>query len=442
MNKLNIPVKSYNPEYPTDLVIIKDLPRAIREKAQEIINILLLLEESKVTPSIAQTLEYFPFIKSMFVQGNGQIPDAFYTKRGESWVGFGNYNYLPVIDANSKEGERVTLHGKTYELVLSNELKIWVEKPEYAPTLFYDFFTVPMEFITKDVENNGVGDKNAKFYLSNCKKFDRFFAPYIITSKNSESKTTAAIPMGNRFTFTSTFYEISREYKDGSEEVISPEHKSILMYIRDEFENVKVGICYDENNALYYFNKTLLTPLNTSITENNAYQISLQLHDNTVNVYLNDKKIFTTEDSVIKNKNLFFSIASDMFYGQYSNGAVIFGETSVFPDVLTPQEIRMIFENPRSFYLNNKNETYLDLDLKDKILLKSFIEDKKQDLNNNSIKKDFYLGELKLASLYETEVLYGMADSSYRPEIKTYLEELKLGINENLVRPSILNEYK
>lgn len=442
MNKLNIPVKSYNPEYPTDLVIIKDLPRAIREKAQEIINILLLLEDSKVTSSIAQTLEYFPFIKSMFVQGNGQIPDAFYTKRGESWVGFGNYNYLPVVDSSSKEGERFTIHGKTYELVLSGELKIWVEKPEYPPTLFYDFFTVPLDFITKELENNGTGDKNAKFYLSNCKRFDKFFAPYVATSKNSESKTTTAIPVGDKFTFTSTFYEISREYRDGSEDVIAPDHKSVLMYIRDEFENVKIGVCYDENNTLYYFNKTVLTSLNTAINPNSAYQISMQLHGDTVNIYLDDKKIYSTEDAIVKNKNLFFSIASDMFYGQYSNGAVIFGEVSVFPDVLTSSEIKTLFEKPRSFYLNKKDNTYLDLELKDKVLLKSFIENKKQHLSNNDIKKEYYLEELKAATLYETEVSYGLADSSYRESIKTYLNELKLGINENLVRPSILNEYK
>ncbi|MGL5716369.1 MAG: hypothetical protein ACRCXX_13635 [Cetobacterium sp.] len=442
MTKLNIPIKNYNVDAPSDTTLIKDLPKAIRDKFNEAINVLLLLEESKVSSSLAESLSYFPFVKSIFVQGNGKIPDALYTKRGESWVGAGNYNYLPVVDSTTPEGKRVTIHNKTYELMFSDEIKIWAEKPEIAPELFYDFFEVSSEATFKELENHGVGDKNIRFITSNIKRFDLNFVPYICTSKNSESKTSSPLLISDTFTFTTTFNKIAREYPDGSEDVLSPDHNAVLLYVRDEYENVKIGLCYDKNNQLNYFNKAVLTPLKVYVNENDAYQLSIRLHGDKVTCFLNDKVIFETEDSLIKNKRLYFSVCSDMFYGQYANGATIFGEPMIVLNALNEKELKLLFETPRSFSFENTSDTYLDLNLNDKIILKSFIEENKRVTESTSFAKRHYLKELQLVSLYETEVAYGIADPSYRSEIKIYLEKLKLGIEESISRPSILNEYR
>lgn len=442
MNQLNIPIKNYNAGSPSDTTLIKDLPKAIRDKFNELVNILLLLEESKVSSSLSESLSYFPFVKSIFIQGNGKIPDALYTKRGESWVGTGNYNYLPVVDATTPEGKRITIHNKTYELMFSDEIKVWAEKPEIVPELFYDFFEVGSDATTKELSNQGVGDKNVKFITSNIRRFHLNFVPYICSSKNSESKTTSPLQIGETFTFTTTFNKIAREYPDGSEDVVSPDHNAVLLYVRDEYENVKIGLCYDQNNQLNYFNKTVITPLKVYVNENDAYQLSIRLHGDKVTCFLNDKIIFETEDNIVKNKRLYFSICSDMFYGQYANGAAIFGEPMVVLSALNEKEIKLMFENPRTLSFEEISDTYLDLNLNDKIILKSFVEDNKRVTESTSFAKRHYLRELQLVSLYETEVSYGLADPSYRDQIKTYLEELKLGINENLARPSILNEYR
>lgn len=442
MKKINIPMTKFNPESPSDLTVIKDIPKAIREKAQELMNVLLSLEESKVNSSIQETLSYFPFVKSIFIQGNGQIPDALYVKRGESWVGYGNYNYLPVIDERSKDGDRVTIHGKTYELTFSGELKIWVEQPEITPVLFYDFFELPTDFVSHDLGNQGIGDKNILMNTSNVSKDDRYFVPYLKTSSNSRTHTNNPLPVGDKFTFTAMYNSIGREYYDGTENVIAPENMAVLMYIRDEFENVKIGICYDKDNVLHYFDKTVKTSMNKSLQLDAPTQLSIQLHCDTVKIVMNDLVIFTTENNIIKNKNLIFSLCNDINYGQYANGAAIVGEPMVFFDVLSNRELGLLIDKPRSFYFNSQFNTYLDLSISDKIALKKFMQDKRLTLNNNNLEKEFYLQELKLVSLYETEVSYGIADPSYRESIKTYLSELKSGITENLQRPSILNEYK
>ncbi|MGL6130294.1 MAG: hypothetical protein ACRCZ9_01600, partial [Fusobacteriaceae bacterium] len=185
MNKLNVPIIRYNPDTPTDLTVIKDIPKSIRDKSKEVVDLMLMLEESKVTTSIQETLEFFPFVKAMFVQGNGQIPDAFYTKKDNVWVGYGNYNYLPTIDENSKAGTRITIHGKTFELVFDSEIKIWVEQPEVTPELFYDFFETPTNSSAVVLQNNGAGSSNIQLTLSNYKKDSRYFAPYIASGSSS-----------------------------------------------------------------------------------------------------------------------------------------------------------------------------------------------------------------------------------------------------------------
>ncbi|MGL5125757.1 MAG: hypothetical protein ACRC6U_07180, partial [Fusobacteriaceae bacterium] len=265
MNQINIPITRYNPESPSDLTIIKDLPKAIRDKGIEIESLITNLEASKNGNSIKETLGYFPFVKSIFIQGNGNIPDALYCKKGESWVGYGNYDYLPTIDENSKDGDRITIHGKTYELILDEELKIWAEQPEVTPILFFDFFQSTVGSNSHTIENCGIGDKNITMQLNNMKKDDRFFVPYVITSKNSEAKTTSTLPILDRFTFSCIFNKIGREYLDGSEDLINDEHKAVLLFIRDEFENVKIGLVYDKDYNLYYINKTVVTPINKSI---------------------------------------------------------------------------------------------------------------------------------------------------------------------------------
>lgn len=442
MKQINIPSTRYNPETPTDLTVIKDIPKAIRDKAAELINVLITLEECKVSSSIQETLGYFPFVKSIFIQGNGQIPDALYTKKGDSWVGYGNYNYLPIVDETSKEGERITIHGKTYELVFSDEIKVWVEQPEITPVLFYDFFELPTSYVDVTLENRGIGDKNIGFYLDGGIRDDRHFLPYLKISKSMRASTNAVLRVGDKFTFTAMFNAIGREYYDGSEDIILPTDKAVLLYIRDAQENVKIGICYDENNTLHYFDKETTTTIGKSIPLDEAVQLSIQLHGNTIKVWMNDLLIFTTENTIVKDKNLYFAICNDMSYGQYSNGAAIVGDPMVFFDVLSNRELGLLYEKPRSFYYNSQFSTYLDLSIHDKISLKQFMEDKRLATNDNSLEKEFYLQELKLVSLYETEVTYGIADASYRPAIKVYLEELKAGIKTDLVRPSILNEYK
>ncbi|MGL6132192.1 MAG: hypothetical protein ACRCZ9_11335 [Fusobacteriaceae bacterium] len=442
MSKLNVPIIRYNPDTPTDLTVIKDIPKSIRDKSKEVVDLMLMLEESKVTTSIQETLEFFPFVKTMFVQGNGQIPDAFYTKKDNVWVGYGNYNYLPTIDEYSKSGTRITIHGKTFELVFDSEIKIWVEQPEVTPELFYDFFETPTNSSAVVLQNNGAGSSNIQLALSNYKKDSRYFAPYVASGSSSRCETNSPLNIKDKFTFTTMFNSISREYMNGTEAVVDPTHHSVLLYVRDEFENVKIGICYDKDNNLYYFDKTIKTPTGKTLPVENAVQLSIQLHEDTVKVVMDNKVVFTTENHTIKNKKILFSVCSDMLYGQYANGAAIFGDPMISLSVLSEHELGLLFDKPRSFYYNSQFNTYLDLTVNDKLNLKQFMESKRLDFSEKNLSKETYLNELRLATMYETEVLYGLADASYRDTVKSYLEELKLGIEKSINRPTILSEYE
>lgn len=440
MTKFNIPTFLYNQESPSDLTLIKNLPEAIRNKGNEVINLLIALENSKISSNINNVLENFPFVKSIFLQGNGKIPDALYNKRGDSWVGIGNFNYLPIANENNKEGDRVVIHNKVYELVLSDSLKIWVEVPEITPSLFYDFFEVPETITSYEVANRGKGNNEVKLSLNNVNKFDRTFVPYLVTNKTSQIKTTLPILFKDKFTFSTTFYSIKRTYENTMTDIVSPEHIAVLMYIRDEFENVKIGIGYNKDNKLCFFNKTTISEIDFYISEFNSYQFALQLQGNKLRVIEKDKIIFETNDEIIKNKKLYFAIACDMHYGQYTNASTTFGEVIVTDDVISLKENLLLYEKPRSFSFYNLKETYLDLSLKSKVELKHQLL---ETLNSNSDdSKKTYLKELHLASMYLTEVELGIADSSHKQEVKEYLETIKLNVESKPLRPSILNEYK
>jgi hypothetical protein len=373
MSKINIPTSMYNPAYPANGTIIKNIPEAIRYKGEEVINVINLLENKRVSQTLEEVTQLFPDIKSIFIQGNGQLPDGFYNKRGDSWVGIGNFNYLPADASTYSEGQRMTIENKSYELIHTTEHKVWVEKPYFYPLIIFDFFELENISTEQTIPNRGVLDTTVTFKTSNIKKPEDYFLPYVFTSKNSELKTTGYLEIGDKFTFTSTFLKISREYQDGSETVIAGANNAILMFIKDEFENVKIGLAYDKDYQLYLFDKTNKVKIGIQVNENSLYQIGLQYNQGQLSVIIDDNIVYTTSNDVMSDKKLYFSLCNDMSYGQFSNGAAIVGELQIFKEILTPEEHIWIKNNPRTWSFRH-TDSYLDLTLDERIKLKQLLK--------------------------------------------------------------------
>jgi hypothetical protein len=368
---MTIPITLYNPDSPINTIQVKDIAGAIRAKGEELKNVIDHLESVRTSPTISLAETDFPTMKSVFLDGSGELPSGLYSKISDkNWVGSGNFDSLPNVFNESNVGDRVTVNNKSYELYKDGDNYVWCESSYFTPQFFYDFFEIP-DNTDVVLSNRGANQVDVPLKVSKFQKYSNSLLPYIVTTKTSEIRTNTVYDFGEQFTFSATFLNISREYQDSTLEMIQTNHFSVLMYIKDEFENVKVGLCYDADYKLYFFDGVDKTDLAYTLVENNTYQVSIMVQGDIVKILINNSLVGTLTNNKIKNKQLYFAICSDLNFGQYSNGAVVFGEIQLFTQILTKEENIVLKTQPRTWNFT-QGQSYMDFTIEEIINLKAY----------------------------------------------------------------------
>lgn len=360
----------FNPNTPTDLIKIKDYPKALREKALELYNLIKEIEKSKTSSSIVNALKLLPDLQSLFLKGNPNIPSGLYLRNQNEWYGHSNYEFLPPTTENAKEGERVAYNNKIYELYLEGDNRIWSEKLSFYPKIFYDFFKIK-ESRNGILENYG-NNLDVKLDYRNITHLTSEFLPYIKTAKNSNLRTLAPYHINKSFTLTGTFFNISRTY-EANLEVISPSHIGIIYFIKDEFENVKIGVGIDKDNRLVVTNFNEIHNSEFYVLPNTTMQLSVRFLDGKLSVLVDGHIAYESTIITINSKQLYFSICDDFGYGAFANIQATVGEIEIFSEALSVPEITWNKENPRTWSFKKPNN-YLELTLEEKAKLKEFIK--------------------------------------------------------------------
>ena len=366
MNKID---NIFNENTPVDLTKIKDYPKAVREKALELYNLIKEIENRKTSSNFTNPLNILPTLQYLFLKGNPSIPSGLYLRNDKEWFGHSNYDYLPPTSLDSKKGERVSYNNKIYELYLEGENRIWSEKLKFYPKIFFDFFRIK-ENLNGILPNFG-NQLDIKLDYRNITHVEDEILPYIKTSKTSTIRTLAPYIIDKSFTLTSTFFNISRTYEN--QEVVNPSHVSIIYFIKDEFENVKLGIGLDKDNYLVVTNFTDITKTEFVVNPNTTFQVTVKFLDGRIIVMLDSHVVYEDILVTINGKQLYFSIGDDFGYGTFANSQLTFGELQVFKEYLSTPELFWNKENPRTWSFQKSNN-YLDLTLEEKVKLKNFIK--------------------------------------------------------------------
>lgn len=371
----NIPNNVYNDESPINTIVLKDVPKAIRDKGKNILNVMAMIENSRTSNSIKDTVEKFPQMSHIFIRGNKDIPLGLYTKTNDEdnlWVGNNNFDF--ITDTPGVNGIRKTINGKSFEFIEVEDIKVWSERPSFFPMFFFDL-KKSKENSENVLTHSGISDKNSvTMQVNDVLKYPilNYYLPYIITKKKSEIHTNVEIEIKNKFTFVTNFLKISREYMDGSQEVINNIVDSVLLHIKDRTSFVRISVTYDSENRISLHKDKTKHETDFYISENTSYQIALRYLNGNLTLFIDNQEIYKLEDYTISNKNLSFSICNDMYFGEFVNGSAVAGEVGIYSQHLTPEELLWIKNNPRSWNFS-KTSTYLDLSIDEKIKLKELL---------------------------------------------------------------------
>ena len=312
------------------------------------------------------------------------MPSGLYSKAlSNGWVGYGNYDHLPNVFNESDLGKRVTINNKSYELMKDDDDYVWCEKSIFIPSIFYDFYELEDN---SDIvlANNGNSNSDTSLNVSNIALYEDTLFPFICTTVSSTVRTNSPVSFGDKFTFSALFLEVSRLYQNDPEKMIQADHFAVLMHIKDEFANTNVGICYDSDLNLYFFDGLERIDLNYNLIEKNSYQISLRVNGSFIDVLIDEEEVASVSNESVKDKNLFFSICNDMGYGQYANGAATFGEIQIFKELLSTKENSILKKYPRTWNFF-QGITFLDLNLEELMGLKKLYRTDLQWMIDNSI---------------------------------------------------------
>lgn len=361
-------MKIYDENFPLNSTLNKDIPKSIREKGQELYNLITDIENHRTTSSIKNSIEVYPYMNELFVNGNETIPRGLYFNHGNYWVGYNDYESLPTDITNVELGKRITIDNQTFELKETENIKVWSISHSFQPILFYDLFEYENES-NIELDNRGIYKDNVKLAIENMYTTKEYL-PYLRFSKDSKMYTKNSIICPYSFTFSAMFDNISRIYHDETQMNIN--HYSVLIYIKDEFSNINLCLCYDKYNHLYLYNNDVQNKLNFIISENVKYQISLQYINEHLDVYIDNEFIKSIPIKLV-DKMLYFSIGSDMNYGRFAAGSFIIAEPNLYKEALSIKEIMHTKNFPRTWNLGFKN-SYLDLTLDEKIKLKELLK--------------------------------------------------------------------
>lgn len=353
--------------YPLDITPIKNFPESIREKGKQIEKYIKDLETYRSNNTFGSSIDLFPEYKFLFIHSNSSIPAGLYFKANDSWIGYSNYSFIPY-STNVPEGTRVSYGHQTYELQLDSNQKVWTNKIDFTPSLFFDFFETDGTNI--ELQNKGFKESDIEMVLLNFKRNEEEIIPFIKTEKFTSIKTNKTYHSSKFLTYTALFKNIERLYSN--DEPISMQSKAVLLSINDEFQNIRIGLCYDKDNTLYYYDKETLHNLNIQLSTHLPYQISMKFFNNKLTIILNNEELEQKFDIDISDKNLYFGLASDMGYGRYSNGSFLVSEPEIFDIAISKKENLWLMDYPRTWsFLNTKS--YINLTLDEQLKLKKNI---------------------------------------------------------------------
>lgn len=361
----------YDNNFPLNTTLIKDVPAAIRHKGEELYNLIVSIETDRTTSSIKSTINKYPFMNRLFVNENTDLPQGIYYNTNGYWIGYSDFTSLPTEISSVDIGRRITIENQTFELKESEGIKAWVLSRSFIPSLFFDLFNYQENNEETYIHNTGSNDTPIQLITKDIIQVNNIF-PYFSFNKNSKMNTDKPYVCPDNFTFTATFDNIKRYYDN--DEQMDENYFASLMYIQDQFENIKICLAYDKQNHLYLFDKESAIDLNTIISENIKYTLSLIYINNKIEVYINNQKIGILPKN-LKDKYLFFSIGSDMEYGHFYKGSFIVGEPSIFDKALSDKELIYNKNYPRCWSFEKK-ESFLDLNLEEKMELKKIMYEK------------------------------------------------------------------
>lgn len=358
-------MQKYDKNYPLDTIKVSEIPQAIREKANMIMEDINSLENDRVSNDLGTVDEK---IKVVFLN-NSYVESGLYMKLNDSWIGCGN------IPANgfglAEDGQRITIDKQSYSFTDKENAKIWSLSNTWKPAIFYDLFET---FGTnEELLNRGIFGSIPKLKIFNVTKSFNSLLPVISTTKTTNLRTTTAYEVKNSFTFSALFSNISREYSD-TKEIIDVTFLSVLMFFKDIFENVKCGLAYDHNNELYWIDQQKKTKINFTINPNTIYQMSIRMLNNEITILINDKEVYKTTNLLISNKQYLFSVCEDMNFGYYANASATVGEIQLFTEALTVEENSWNKNFPRTWDFR-KVDNYLDLTLEERLKLKEILQE-------------------------------------------------------------------
>ncbi|MGL4999422.1 MAG: hypothetical protein ACRC5T_10680 [Cetobacterium sp.] len=369
---MNIDKRIYNSSFPSDNTLIKDLPKSIREKGDEIFSMIGDIENCRTTNSIKTTLEKLPNIQNLFLKGHPDIPSGVYSENNGVWYGFSNYDFLPSVPTDALIGERVTNGLKTYQLFKEGEIFVWSEKPSFEPQLFYDFFTITGGE-TAVLPNLGLNFQNS-LEMSKIKRTENEFVPYVLNSKNSTIKTSAKYYVKNTLTVSATFNRLSREYTNA--EIINPSYSSVVMFLRDEFGSVNIGMGIDKDNQLIFLNgESAPVATNSYLSTQKSYQLAIRYVGVNISFLVDGVTIYTTSFAPLNDKYIYFSFGDDQGYGRFANSQIEFGDPHVFLEAISKEENLWLKDNPRTWSMK-KTKTYFDLNNDETLEMKELLRDK------------------------------------------------------------------
>ena len=359
----------YNPDFPTNTTLVKDIPSAIRQKGTELYEYINELEGFRVSNSLAKINEQ---VKLTFIAGNAEIPNGIYIKIKDCWYGF---NHVDLVSCEGKPTNnlRVTLNNKSYEYKEIGDANVWSLSPNFVPSQIYDFFEVDEEKQKKNQEliNIGTDGTGYKMEVSNVTK-PYAKLPYIRTSKTSHVRTQTPIKIKNRFSVCGLFSNITRRY-DTNKEIIGLKEFSVIMFVRDKFDNIKMGIGYNKDNQLFFLNHAQAIPLKVNFDDHSSYQFAITYLNGTVKVLCDGNVIHKVENYPLDEKQLLFSAGDDYDFGSYPNGACTVGEFAIFDKQITPEENVHMKYHPRCYSFDAK-DSYLSLTYDDLLKIKNLAD--------------------------------------------------------------------
>lgn len=350
----------YNPASPTDNLKVKEVPGAIRKKGEELYNYIGDLESERVKNNFENINEN---LNVVYLLNNAEVNSGIYIKHEDQWLGINTIEKLPILN-EIENGKRITIGKNSYQFKQINNHNIWTLSNSFKPLMYYDFFQN-----NAILKNEGILSEEFSLTLNGNQKQDQKL-PFVTSSKLFKCRTNVAHHFNNTFSFSCCFKNISRNFED---DIINESNFATLMFLKDKFDVVRIGLVYDKDNHLFFSNRDKTTDLNFVLSENNFYQIAMVHINNKIKVYINSNQIFETEINVLSDKDFYFSVCEDNDYSHFSNGSATFGELNIFDIAITPEENNILKNQPRS-WSHQFVPNYLDLTFEEKLKLKSLVK--------------------------------------------------------------------